>query len=199
MIEYNTNSHTASTVIVGLFAAHLLAAPVGKQQEALDKSLFKCDRYYSSATLPSFDHYRNVITGEYPQGYDPVEGIIAAKFNPLVEQLNYWVDSINLPSKWVVEGIHPPTSECRVLAKSAILRLLKDYQLFPSRISATIEEGVFVNYINHINKLNLSIEVYNDLDVAAIITRDKEIILSADISNENFTDIVQIFYARQLS
>ena len=109
--------------------------------------------------------------------------------------MNHWVDSVNIPQKWVEEGIHPPTLECRKLAKSVVLQLLKEHQLYPSRISATIEEGVFVNYVNHINKRNLSIEIYNDLDIAAIITRDKEIIISADISNEDFAKISQIFKA----
>lgn len=204
MIKYDTE-HAPRTLTVnpvlmaGLVAAQLSTAQIGNQQKGLDKSLFKHDRYYSSAILPSFDHYRSVITGEYHQGHDPLEGIISAKFNPLVEQLNSWVDSINLPNKWQAEGVHPPTLECRKLAKSVVLQLLKIYQLYPSRISATIEEGAFINYINHVNKHNLSIEVYNDLDIAAIITRDKEIIMSADITNENFKEIIQIFNARQLS
>ena len=176
MIEYDTkqSSHTVSSVaIAGLIAAKIFTGQHGIEQVDLDKSFYKRNVYHASVTPPTLDQYRNVITGEYHQGHDPLEGIILAKFNPFIVQLNHWVDSVNIPQKWVEEGIHPPTLECRKLAKSVVLQLLKEHQLYPSRISATIEEGVFVNYVNHINKRNLSIEIYNDLDIAAIITRDK--------------------------
>ena len=198
MIEYDTkqSSHTLSSVaIASLIAAKIITSQHGIEQVDPYKFLYKRYFYYASANPPSLDQYRNVITGEYHQGRDPLEGIFLAKFNPLIVQLNHWVDSVNIPKKWVEEGIHLPTLECRKLAKSVVLQLLKEHQLYPSRISTTIEEGVFINYINHINKRNLSIEIYNDLDIAAIITRDKEIIISADISNEDFAKIIQIFQA----
>jgi hypothetical protein len=196
MNEYD-EGHALSTVsvVVRLFALPLLTVQIDNQQRELNKSLFKKDVYQSAVTPSSLDQSRSILTGEYHQGHDP----IAAKLNPFIEELNSWVDSISLPNKWIVEGIHPPTLECRKLAKVVVLQLLKNYSIYPSRISATIEEGIFINYINHVDRLDLSIEVYNDLDIAAIVTRDKEIIMSADIANENFTEIIQIFKARQLS
>lgn len=115
------------------------------------------------------------------------------------EELTSWVDSVLLPEKWIFEGIHPPTIECKNLAKSVVLKLYNDFSIYPVRISATVEEGIFIKYTNHINKRELSIEVYNDLDIAAIITKEKEIIASMDIldiSDENFSEIFRIFYEK---
>ena len=115
------------------------------------------------------------------------------------EELISWVDSVLLPEKWISEGVHPPTVECKNLAKSAIVKFYKDFSIYPTRISATVEEGIFIKYINHANKKELSIEIYNDLDIAALITKGKEIITSMDIpyiSNEYFSKIFEIFYER---
>ena len=115
------------------------------------------------------------------------------------EELICWVDSVLLPEKWISEGIHPPTVESKKLAKSIILKLYKDFSIYPIRISATVEEGTFIKYINHINKRELSIEIYNDMDIAAIITKGKEIITSMDIpyiSDEYFSEIFRIFFER---
>ena len=195
--EQASNTVSSSALVVGLFVVHLSGARVDNHQISSYTPL-NPGIYLRSATPSSFDQYRGIITGEYQQQRDPAEGIISEKFNPLIEQLNSWVDSIKLPNKWETEGIRPPTLECRKLAKSVTVRLLKTYRLYPSRVSATIEEGVFINYINHVNRSTLSIEAYNDLDLAAIVTRDKEIILSADISDENFKEVIQVFNARQI-
>ena len=115
------------------------------------------------------------------------------------EELRHWVDSVSLPEKWISEGIHPPTVECKNLAKSVILKFYKDFSMYPISISATIEEGIFIKYINHINKLELSLEIYNDMDIAAIITKGKKIIFSRDIpyiSDEYFSEIFGIFYEK---
>lgn len=99
-----------------------------------------------------------------------------------------------ISEEWISEGIHPPTVESKKLAKSVILKLYKDFSIYPIRISATVEEGTFIKYINRINKLELSIEIYNDMDIAAIITKGKEIITSMDIlSMSDFIYLINIF------
>ena len=196
MSEYDikqSSNTVGSVAIASLLAARIFTGPHRIHPEDFDQFKYNRNAYQTPVTSSTLDQYRNVITGEYYQGHDPSEGIILARFNPFITQLNHWIDSISIPQKWVQEVIHPPTLECRALAKSVVLKLLKEHQLYPSRISATIEEGVFVNYIDHINKRNLSIEIYNDLDIAVIITQDKEIITSIDISNEDFAKIIQIF------
>ncbi len=198
MIEYDTkqSSNTVSSVaIAGVIAAKIFSGQPTVEQADFNTFLYKPTSYRSSITPPSLDQIRDVITGEYYQGRDPSEGISLSKLNPLIVQLNHWVDSVNIPNKWIQDGIRPPNSECQEKTRSVVSQLLKEHQLYPSRISATIEEGIFVNYINHINKRSMSIEIYNDLDIAAIITHDKEIIISADIANEDFTKIIEIYQA----
>ncbi len=129
-----------------------------------------------------------------------LEGIIeAGKLNgkinidPMLRQLEYWVSSASLSQKWINEGLYPPTVECKELAKNIVSGLYAEYNLYPIRVNATVEEGVFIKYINHINKKELSIEIYNDLDIAALVTNGKEIIASRDIVDEYFSEIYRIF------
>lgn len=110
----------------------------------------------------------------------------------MVNDLERKIDSITIPQKWTEEAIDQPTDECRKLAKLVVSKLLYEKQMTPSRIGATIEEGIFVNYIRANNK-HLSIEIYNDLRIAAIVTLNKQILISADITNNDFSEILTIF------
>lgn len=47
--------------------------------------------------------------------------------------------------------------------------------------------------MNYDNNNNLSIEIYNDLDIAAILTNGKKILKCVDIDNESFKEIVKLF------
>ena len=97
-------------------------------------------------------------------------------------KLKKMVDNTILSQRWITEGVIPPTIECKNLSKEIIIRLYEEFQLFPHRISATVEEGIYVDYINEENGRELSIEIYNDLDAAALITKDDCIIISMDIN-----------------
>lgn len=112
----------------------------------------------------------------------------------LEHQLMLWISSVTLPKRLLSENIAPPTIECKNQAQATILKLYKDFSLYPIRISASIEEGIFIKYINHKNQRELSIEIYNDSEVAAIVTKYNETIVSRDIHNESFSEIYKIFY-----
>lgn len=118
---------------------------------------------------------------------------IGPKIDPLLTQLAYWISSASLSQKWINEGLYQPTVECKELAKNIVSGLYTKYKLYPIRICGTVEEGVFVKYVNHQNKKELSIEIYNDLDIAALLTKGKEIIASKDIVDESFSEIYRIF------
>lgn len=113
----------------------------------------------------------------------------------LKHQLILWVDSVTLPKRLISENIAPPTIECKNKAQSIVLKLYENHRLYPIRISASVEEGVFIKYTNYINQRDLSIEIYNDSDVVAIVTRNDETITSRDINNESFSEIYKIFYS----
>ena len=182
--------------IAGLAALQLLTAETAVASWRDLDIYSKPVAYRAESVSPSVSELSGVLTGAYKQFHDPLEGTITAEFNPFIEQLNAWIDSTDVPEKWREQEIQSPTFECRTLAKSAVLKLLQENRLYPARISASIEEDIFIGYANHISKVNLSIEVYNSLEIAAIVTKGKEIIKATDIENENFSEILAIYNGR---
>jgi hypothetical protein len=116
------------------------------------------------------------------------------KFDPVVKQLKGWIHSLELPQRWRNDGIAPPNYDCKKLAGKVAEALYKDFSIIPIRIAVSIEEGIYLKYKNFDNKKILEIEVYNDnLDIAAILTKNNQVIKSADIEKENFFEMVKLF------
>ena len=113
----------------------------------------------------------------------------------LEHQLILRVYAVTLPKRLLSENIAPPTIECKNKAQSIISKLYRDFSIHPIRISASIEEGIFIKYTNYSNQRDLSIEIYNDLNVAAIVTENEETIISRDIYDESFSEIYRMFYS----
>jgi len=115
-------------------------------------------------------------------------------FDPVVKQLSGWIHSLELPQRWRTDGIAPPNYDSKKLAQKVAEALYRDFSLIPIRIAVSIEEGIYLKYKNFDNDKVLEIEVYNDnLDIAAILTKNDEIIKSADIEKEDFSEIVKLF------
>ena len=136
---------------------------------------------------------RDLMTQKRKKGDKPIteNGKI---FDPVAKQLSGWIHSLELPQKWRNEGIAPPNFECKKLARKVAVALYQDFSLIPIRIALSIEEGIYLKYKNFDNNKVLEIEVYNDnLDIAAILTKNDEIIKSVDIEKENFSEIVKLF------
>jgi hypothetical protein len=115
-------------------------------------------------------------------------------FDPVVKQLSGWIHSLELPQRWRTDGIAPPNYDSKKLAQEVAEALYRDFSLIPIRIAVSIEEGIYLKYKNFDNDKVLEIEVYNDnLDIAAILTKNDEIIKSADIEKEDFSEIVKLF------
>ena len=114
-------------------------------------------------------------------------------FDPVNKYISSQVFSLGIPKRWISESIIPPNLDCKKLTERVALQLYKTYLLIPKRIGASIEEGVLLFYQNFNNNNELSIEIYNDLDIAAIITNDNNIISVKDIYDENFSEIISIF------
>lgn len=114
--------------------------------------------------------------------------------DPVVKQLNGWIHSLELPQRWRTEGIAPPNDYCKNLTRKVAAALYQKFSLIPIRIALSIEEGIYLKYKNFDNNKVLEVEIYNDnLDIAAILTRNDEIIKSVDIEKEDFSEIVEIF------
>ncbi len=148
--------------------------------------------------------FRKIIISEIEKvSTSPDEDVYIEEFSEsskqtvdrLEQQISPWVYSVARPEKWDAEEISPPTVECKNKTESTVLNFYKNFQLYPTRISASIEEGIFIKYINHENQKELSIEIYNDLDIAAIITRHNEILFKKDISDESFSEVHRVFHS----
>jgi hypothetical protein len=113
----------------------------------------------------------------------------------LEHQLILQIESVVLPKRLLSEDIAPPTIECKKKAQSIVSKLHKNFSIHPGHISASIEEGIFIKYTNYENQRDLSIEIYNDLNVAAIVTENEETITSRDIYDESFSEIYRTFYS----
>jgi len=136
---------------------------------------------------------KDLMTKKWERGKKPIaeNGKV---FDPVVKQLNGWIHSLELPQRWRTDGIAPPNYACKKLAQEIAETLYRDFSLIPIRIAVSIEEGIYLKYKNFDNDKVLEIEVYNDnLDIAAILTKDDEIIKSVDIEKEDFSEIVKLF------
>jgi hypothetical protein len=117
------------------------------------------------------------------------------KIDPIKKHLYGLIYSLQIPEKWKTEHISAPTFICKSLAERIVYKIYENYSIIPYRISATIEEGVYCNYKNYDNERTLSLEFYNDLDIAAIVTQGKKIIKAEDIVDESFSEIIKAFKA----
>lgn len=117
--------------------------------------------------------------------------------DPLIEQIRSSIHAIKLPKKWVLEGIKPPNFLSKELAEKIAIYIYNRFQLFPNRVSASIEEGVFLYYKNFHKEKELSLEVYNDLEISGIINQSNNILKTFDIKfkdHEIFNQIFKSFY-----
>ncbi|MDA2918058.1 hypothetical protein MYX76_00945 [Desulfobacterota bacterium AH_259_B03_O07] len=117
--------------------------------------------------------------------------------DPAAEQIKSSIHAIKLPNKWVKEGIKPPNFLSKEIAEQIAVYIYTTFHLFPNRVSASIEEGVFLNYRNFNKEKDLSLEVYNDLEIAAIINQNDKILKTFDIKSKDpeiYSQIIKSFY-----
>jgi len=129
-------------------------------------------------------------------GDDTLKGTTSV--DPSDDDLRSRVLSLVLPPRWAKEGVPSPTTRSKRDGSKLVSTLYKQFSLIPTRVSATVEGGVFMSYDDHRTGNTLSIEVYNDLDRAAIVTNGKTPITAADIeSDEHLSKIVLIFQKKK--
>lgn len=86
-----------------------------------------------------------------------------------------------LPAKRILEGVQPPTAACRAKAYEVWQRLYTKFGLLPVRVSASVEGGITLYYEHASNGKTLVVEMYNDLEVAALVNDSKKIVYSENI------------------
>ena len=113
--------------------------------------------------------------------------------NKISKQLSYQIDSLKIPNKWQQAGVYPPNIESKNKAKSIATDIYKIFECIPVRIAPSIEEGVYLQYKNFEKRLEISIEIYNDLDVVAILDDSISIISSVDVTNQEYKKLFDKF------
>jgi len=104
-------------------------------------------------------------------GFDKGEWIKTEKISadPVYSHIkNNMINQIIFSERWKEEEIELPNISCINKANTICIYLYKHYAIIPQRVNASIEGGIFILYLNSQNQRTLSIEVYNDLDVAAL-------------------------------
>jgi hypothetical protein len=119
----------------------------------------------------------------------------------ILNQTSFWNQQVfkrlPFPARWEAEGIERPNLVSKKESLSVLEKLLKEHQLIPISIAASIEEGICITY-NHVSgwqDKSLIIEVYNDLNIALIVTdnKKKEIIYGQDIHDGDFEAAVEAY------
>jgi hypothetical protein len=121
------------------------------------------------------------------------------KHNRILDDIDKTIEKITLPKKWEFDNISYPTLKCKINTKEISHFLYNTYKIIPSRIAASIEEGILIYYLNERNNRSLSIEIYNDLEIAAIVNdeRNNKIIYNELIEHNNFEIIMNYFFYEQ--
>lgn len=109
--------------------------------------------------------------------------------NSKLSKLNQKIFKIIAPNHWEVDNPNE-------IAKNNAFKICQKFiqkKIWPKVITATIEEGVYIEYKK--GPFSLSIETYNDGSVAAVINNDikKIIIHSEKITDLNIENIYHIF------
>jgi len=117
------------------------------------------------------------------------------QYDPNPRQIRSWISLIKFPEKWRIDGIAAPNFYCKELTEKIAIKLYEDYLLLPQRITPTIEEGVFLYYRNFDKGKELSIEIYNDLEIAAVINKSDEIVkvMDVDVESEDILEMIKLF------
>ena len=103
--------------------------------------------------------------------------------NKDIESAYIQIDIANLPEHQERTYKIAPTKKSRGLAKEAVSYILNSRSILPTRVAATIEGGIYLAYTH--NDLEMKVEVYNDLGIAAILVDNStEVIVdSMDINS----------------
>lgn len=123
------------------------------------------------------------------------EKVIFKRDNPIYEDIKNKIYHLSFPNRWEKEGIAKPNIHSKEETVKLCRYLFDEYDLIPFRIIATKEGGLAVLYEDFGNNRSLIVEIYNDLDIAALVNdnKNKSIILSVDIRCLNFSEIIKAY------
>jgi hypothetical protein len=87
-----------------------------------------------------------------------------------------------------------PTESCKELASKTYDYIFDTYSLIPALVLRSIEEGIFFEYRDKRNTINLIIEIYNTEEIACCVcTTDDKIMKSWIIEDFNFGEPLKLW------
>ena len=87
------------------------------------------------------------------------------------------LDSLNLPSEWIADGVEPPSRDCLEASRRLLERLFDNYNgLTPYKIAPSKEGGVFVAYRHSVSGNVIRIEVDGEFDMVATVSDGQRIL-----------------------
>lgn len=112
----------------------------------------------------------------------------------VVEFLKGRVQDARVPLRWRQEGVNEPTDDCRQLCLRLAEKLFLDYGLLPSKVVASRQEGLYLDYKSLHSGRSLGIEADNELDVVAVVSDANGILASAAFEGDEVQHLLRVFF-----
>jgi antitoxin (DNA-binding transcriptional repressor) of toxin-antitoxin stability system len=111
----------------------------------------------------------------------------------ITEYLKARIAAATIPPRWREDGVVEPTDQCRSSTFTLAEWLFTKYALLPSRVVASRQEGVYLEYQSPTGDRRLGIEVDNELDAVAVVSDAYQVLASAPFDDEQVEGILRVF------
>jgi len=134
------------------------------------------------------------FTVPYAQGSASIREPI--EFVPTVHRrLADTIVRATLSDKWLKEGIAPPNVKSKAVALMTVIFLYEKFHLLPQRIAASVEEGITLVYQHYLFPRTMTVESYNDGQIAAVVNEAKNVLFCGTIEKTDFREAFSYFNA----
>jgi hypothetical protein len=133
-----------------------------------------------------------VIPGSF--GDNDIERLISVSFLQPAER-HFWLQllRLNISSRWSRGDVLAPTWECRLKTFWILRDILLRYGILPSMVDASIESGVTMVYQHDIADKRMTLEIYNSLDVAVVVSERNHVIYAEDLDDSQLDTAISVF------
>ncbi len=112
----------------------------------------------------------------------------------VVEFLKSRVSDANVPVRWREEGVADPTQDCRQSCLKLTEQLFIEHGLLPSKVVASRQEGIYLEYKSPHGGRTLGIEVDNELDIVAAVSDAHEVLASGAFEGGGADELLRTFF-----
>jgi prevent-host-death family protein len=111
-----------------------------------------------------------------------------------VDYLRSRIDDARVPPRWREEGVAEPTEECRRSCLEVTERLVEKHGLLPSKVVASRQGGIYLEYKSPPSGRTLGIEIDNELDAVAVVADTNGTLASAAFEDNEAQELLRIFF-----